>query len=106
MQGNPEQKRVFLVLRRMVDEGIVPVEKVRNNPKVNPKRTFTEVLEDLIKDGIADENKVKDFFVKFFGYRPFDREVHRVNIDKSVLEKISPNFMSKNKIVPFSYENN
>ena len=106
MQGNPEQRRVFLVLRRMVDEGIIPVEKVRNNPKVNPKRTFTEVLEDLIKDGIADENKVKDFFIKFFGYRPFDREVHRVNIDKSILEKISPNFMSKNKIVPFSYENN
>ncbi|MFN3787410.1 MAG: type II/IV secretion system protein, partial [Sulfurihydrogenibium azorense] len=70
MQDNPQQKRVFLVLRRMVDEGIVPLEKVRGNPNINPKKTFTEVLEYLIKNNIVDENKVKEFFVKFFGYKP------------------------------------
>lgn len=106
MQDNPQQKRVFLVLRRMVDEGIVPLEKVRGNPNINPKKTFTEVLEYLIKNNIVDENKVKEFFVKFFGYKPFDPTVHKVDISKEVLEKISPSFMEKNKIVPFSIENN
>ncbi|WP_297888586.1 ATPase, T2SS/T4P/T4SS family [Sulfurihydrogenibium sp.] len=106
MQDNQGQRRVFLVLRKMVDAGIIPVEKVRGNPNINPKKTFTEVLEYLIKDKIADENKVKEFFVKFLGYKPFDKEVHKIDIEKSILEKITPSFMTKNKIVPFAYENN
>lgn len=106
MQDNPQQKRVFLILRKMVDEGIVPLEKVRGNPKIDPKKTFTEVLEYLIKDKIADENKVKEFFVKFLGYKPFNPQIHKLSIDKTLLEKISPSFLAKNKIIPFSYENN
>ncbi len=106
MQGNPQQKRVFLVLRKMVDEGIVPLEKVRGNPNINSQKTFTEVLEYLIRNNIADDKKVKEFFVKFLGYRSFDFETNKLNIDKKILEKLSPTFLMKNKIVPFSYENN
>jgi hypothetical protein len=37
MQENPEKKRVFLILRRMIDLGIIPLENVRGNPDVDPK---------------------------------------------------------------------
>ena len=49
MQKNPENRRVFLILRRMVDFGVIPLENVRGNPDVDPKKSFVEVLATLIK---------------------------------------------------------
>ncbi|MEZ0324221.1 MAG: GspE/PulE family protein [Hydrogenothermaceae bacterium] len=99
------KKRVFLVLRKMFDEGIVPVEKVRGNPNITPDKHFTDVLVYLINEGIANQEKVKEFFVKFLGYKPFDPNIHKLNIDKEALKNLSYNFLQKRKLVPFDYSN-
>jgi len=103
MQENPEQKRVFLVLRRMVDLGVIPLENVRGNPDVDPKKTFAEVLSTLIKKGKADENKVKEFFVKNLSFKPFDPKSYTVNLPKEILEKFPASLIEKRYIVPFEY---
>jgi len=103
MQENPEQKRVFLVLRRMVDLGVIPLENVRGNPDVDPKKTFVEVLSTLIKKGKADENKVKEFFVKNLSFKPFDPKSYTVNLPKEILEKFPASLIEKRYIVPFEY---
>ena len=103
MQENPEKKRVFLVLRRMVDLGVIPLENVRGNPDVDPKKSFVEVLVALIKKGKADENKVKEFFVKNLSFKPFDPKTHKVNLTKEVLEKFPVSLIEKKYVVPFEY---
>jgi Type II secretory pathway, ATPase PulE/Tfp pilus assembly pathway, ATPase PilB len=103
MQENPEKKRVFLVLRRMVDLGVIPLENVRGNPDVDPKKTFVEVLSTLIKKGKADENKVKEFFVKNLSFKPFDPKIHKVNLPKEILEKFPVSLIEKRYVVPFEY---
>lgn len=105
MEQNPIQKRVFLILRKMVSEGIVPVEKVRGNPNITPDKHFTDVLVYLISEGIADENKIKDFFVEFLGYKPFNPDVHKLNVNKDSLREVSYNFLQKRKIVPIEMNN-
>lgn len=97
MEQNTTQKRVFLILRRMVSEGIVPVEKVRGNPNITPDKHFTDVLVYLISDGIVDENKIKNFFVEFLGYKPFNPDVHKLNINKDNLKEVSYNFLQKER---------
>lgn len=103
MQENPEKKRVFLVLRRMVDFGVIPLENVRGNPDVDPKKSFVEVLATLIKKGKADENKVKEFFVKYLTFKPFDPKIHKVNLTKEVLDKFPVSLIEKKYVVPFEY---
>ena len=103
MQENPEKKRVFLVLRRMVDLGVIPLENVRGNPDVDPKKSFVEVLAALIKKRKADENKVKEFFVKNLSFKPFDPKIHKVNLTKEVLEKFPVSLIEKKYVVPFEY---
>jgi type IV pilus assembly protein PilB len=103
MQENPEKEHVFLVLRRMVDLGVIPLEDVKGNPDVDPKKSFVEVLATLIKKGKADENKVKEFFVKYLTFKSFDPKVHKVNIPKEVLEKFPPSLIEKRYVVPFEY---
>jgi len=49
MNENTERSSVFLILRRMVDLGVIPLENARGNPDVDPKKTFTEILVALIK---------------------------------------------------------
>jgi len=103
MQENPEKKRVFLVLRRMVDLGVIPLENVRGNPDVDPKKSFVEVLVALIKKGKADENKVKEFFVRNLSFKPFDSKIHKVNLPKEILEKFPASLIEKKYVVPFEY---
>ena len=103
MQENPEKKRVFLVLRRMVDLGVIPLENVRGNPDVDPKKSFVEVLAALIKKREADENKVKEFFLKYPTFKPFDPKTHKVNLTKEVLEKFPVSLIEKKYVVPFEY---
>jgi|ADKJ01.1.fsa_nt_gi Type II secretory pathway, ATPase PulE/Tfp pilus assembly pathway, ATPase PilB len=103
MQENPEKKRVFLVLRRMVDLGVIPLENVRGNPDVDPKKSFAEVLSTLIKKGKADENKVKEFFVRNLSFKPFDSKIHKVNLPKEILEKFPASLIEKKYVVPFEY---
>jgi type IV pilus assembly protein PilB len=103
MQENPEKKRVFLVLRRMVDLDVIPLENVRGNPDVDPKKSFVEVLAALIKKRKADENKVKEFFVKNLSFKPFDPKTHKVNLTKEVLEKFPVSLIEKKYVVPFEY---
>jgi type IV pilus assembly protein PilB len=103
MQENPEKKRVFLVLRRMVDLGVIPLENVRGNPDVDPKKSFVEVLATLIKKGKADENKVKEFFVKNLSFKPFDPKTYKVNLTKEILEKFPVSLIEKKYVIPFEY---
>jgi type IV pilus assembly protein PilB len=102
MQENSKKERTFLVLRKMVDLGYIPIENVRGNPDINPKKSFTEVLIALIKKGKADENKVKEFFVKA-SIKPFDPKIHKVNLTKEILEKFPTSLIEKKYIVPFEY---
>jgi len=103
MQENPEKKRVFLILKRMLDLGVIPLENVRGNPDVDPKKSFVEVLATLIKKRKADENKVKEFFVKNLSFKPFDPKTHKVNLTKEVLEKFPVSLIEKKYVVPFEY---
>ncbi|WP_281340752.1 GspE/PulE family protein [Sulfurihydrogenibium sp. YO3AOP1] len=87
----------------MVDLGVIPLENVRGNPDVDPKKSFVEVLVALIKKGKADENKVKEFFVKNLSFKPFDPKTHKVNLTKEVLEKFPVSLIEKKYVVPFEY---
>ncbi len=93
----------LLILRRMVDEGVIPPENVRGNPDVDPKKSFVEVLAALIKKRKADENKVKEFFLKYPTFKPFDPKIHKVNLTKEVLEKFPVSLTEKKYVVPFEY---
>jgi len=103
MQENPKNNRAFLILRKMVDLGVIPLENVRGNPDIDIKKSFVEVLVTLIRKGKAYENKVKEFFVDRLQIKPFDPKVHKVNISKEVLEKFPPSLMEKRYVVPFEY---
>lgn len=103
MEQNPAQKRVFLILRKMVSEGIVPVEKVRGNPNITPDKHFTDVLVYLISDGIVKGEDVKNFFINFLGYKPYNPQIHKVNLSKDRLKDVSYNFLQRRKIVPFEF---
>ncbi len=103
MNENTERSSVFLILRRMVDLGVIPLENARGNPDVDPKKTFTEILVALIKKKKADENKVKEFFVKQFRLKPFDPKIYKINIAKEILEKFPLSLVEKKYVVPFEY---
>ncbi|WP_456341089.1 GspE/PulE/PilB domain-containing protein, partial [Sulfurihydrogenibium yellowstonense] len=87
----------------MVDLGVIPLENVRGNPDVDPKKSFAEVLSTLIKKGKADENKVKEFFVRNLSFKPFDSKIHKVNLPKEILEKFPASLIEKKYVVPFEY---
>lgn len=89
----------------MVREGVVPVESVRGDPNITPDKHFTDVLVYLINEGIAEESKIKNFFTEFLGYKAYNPKIHKLNIQKEVLENVSFNFMTKRKIVPFEWYN-
>lgn len=102
------QQRKLFVLRKLVDLGIVPVEKVRGNPKIKElENDFTDILVYLIKEGIANEQDIKNFFVKHFNFKPFTKDL-QINIPKEILEQLSFSSLNKEKFVPISYnpENN
>jgi len=40
MNENTERNSVSLVLRRMVDLGVIPLENARGNPDIDPKKNF------------------------------------------------------------------
>ncbi|WP_299226093.1 hypothetical protein [Sulfurihydrogenibium sp.] len=82
----------------MVDFGVIPLENVRGNPDVDPKKSFVEVLATLIKKGKADENKVKEFFIKYLTFKPFDPKTHKVNLPKEILEKFPVSLIEKNTL--------
>lgn len=103
MDQNATQERVFLILRKMVSEGIVPVEKVRDNPNITPDKSFTDVLVYIIDEGIAKQEDIKRFFIDFLGYRAYDPQIHKVNIDKDALKNVSYSFLQKKKIIPFEF---
>jgi type IV pilus assembly protein PilB len=103
MQENPENRRVFLILKRMVDFGVIPLENVKGNSDVDPKKSFVEVLATLIKKGKADENKVKESFIKYLTFKPFDPKIHKVNLAKEVLDKFPVSLIEKKHVVPFEY---
>lgn len=103
MDQNATQKRVFLILRKMVSEGIVPVEKVRGNPNITPDKSFTDVLVYIIGEEIAKQEDIKRFFIDFLGYKAYNPQIHKVNIDKDALKNVSYSFLQKKKIVPFEF---
>lgn len=100
-----KNKRVFLLLRKMVELGIIPLENVRDNPDITPDKSFTEVLTSLIKKGKADENKVKEFFIRNLSYKPFDPSIYKINLMKEIAEKIPANVIQKKYIAPFEFSN-
>ncbi len=98
-----KSRRKLTFLRLMVSHGIVPVEKVRNNPNIRD-RDFTDVLVYIVTSGIADEYKIKDFFVNFLNLTPYDPREHRISIDTELVKNISYNYMKKKKFVPLFFK--
>lgn len=86
----------------MVSQGIVPAEKVRNNPNVDSK-DFTDILTYLVESKIADENQIKDFFVNFLNLKPFDPDME-IDVEESILSNIPYSYMTKKKFAPVYYD--
>ncbi len=86
----------------MVSQGIVPAEKVRNNPNVD-SRDFTDILTYLVESKIADENQIKDFFVNFLNLKPLDPDME-INVEESILSNIPYSYMTKKKFAPVYYD--
>ncbi len=97
-------RRRFPILRMMVNKGYIPVEKVRDNPLVRDSTDFTEVLINLIKAKIIDEDKVKEFFVDFLNAEPYEKTNKPAELDKGMIELIPYNFMSRKMFFPLSFE--
>ncbi|WP_457639758.1 GspE/PulE family protein [Persephonella sp.] len=97
-----KSRRKLTFLRLMVSQGIVPAEKVRDNPNIENK-DFTEILTYLVENNIADENKIKEFFVSFLNLKPFDPDME-LDVDDSILSNITYNYMVKKKFAPVKYE--
>jgi len=97
-----EEKRNLLMLRKLVDAGIVPVEKVRGNQKIKELECFTDILIYLIKEGISKEEDIKKFFISHLGFKPFSKELI-IDIPKEIIDQLSFNFLNKEKFVPFFF---
>lgn len=95
-----EEKRQLTLLRLLVDKGIVPVEKIRNNKKII-STDFTKTLVYLIENGIANEKAIKEFFSDMFNLEKFSKEKFP-SPSKEVIQKFSFNYMQKKKFVPLS----
>lgn len=100
-----KNKRVFLLLRKMVELGIIPIENVRDNPDITLDKSFTEVLAALIKKGKANESKVKEFFIRNLSFKPFEINTHKINLPKEITEKLTVNVIQKRYMVPFEFSN-
>ncbi len=96
-----KSRRKLTFLRLMVSQGIVPAEKVRNNSNIEG-RDFTDILTYLVESNIADENKIKEFFVEFLNLKPFDQSID-IDVDESILSNITYNYMVKKKFAPVKY---
>ncbi|SNZ09989.1 type IV pilus assembly protein PilB [Persephonella hydrogeniphila] len=97
-----KSRRKLTFLRLMVSQGIVPAEKVRNNPNVD-SRDFTDILTYLVESKIADENQIKDFFVNFLNLKPFDPNME-IDVEESILSNIPYSYMTKKKFAPVYYD--
>ncbi|WP_029521821.1 ATPase, T2SS/T4P/T4SS family [Persephonella sp. KM09-Lau-8] len=97
-----KSRRKLTFLRLMVSQGIVPAEKVRNNPNIEGK-DFTDILTYLVESKIADENKIKEFFVNFLNLKPFDPNTN-IDVDDSIMSNITYNYMLKKKFAPVYYD--
>ncbi|HHG73609.1 MAG TPA: type II/IV secretion system protein, partial [Persephonella sp.] len=97
-----QSRRKLTFLRLMVSQGIVPAEKVRNNPNVDG-REFTDILTYLVESKIADENKIKEFFVNFLNLKPYDPGME-TDVDELILSNIPYSYMSKKKFAPVKYD--
>ncbi|MDQ7055305.1 MAG: ATPase, T2SS/T4P/T4SS family [Persephonella sp.] len=96
-----KSRRKLTFLRLMVSQGIVPAEKVRDNPNIEG-RDFTDILTYLVENNIADENKIKQFFVEFLNLKPFDLSID-IDVDDAILSNITYNYMVKKKFAPIKY---
>ncbi|MBK3333049.1 PilT/PilU family type 4a pilus ATPase [Persephonella atlantica] len=96
-----KSRRKLTFLRLMVSQGIVPAEKVRDNPNIEG-RDFTDILTYLVENNIADENKIKEFFIEFLNLKPFDQSIE-IDVDDSILSNITYNYMVKKKFAPVKY---
>ncbi len=113
MNNNPETtqenkvyfRRKFPILRRMVNEGLLDPEKVRNDEFINSTSDFTQVLKYLIENNIISEEKVRDFFVNSLGSEPFNKMTETVHVEKTISEIISKSFMENKMFFPLSYKN-
>ncbi|NPA58407.1 MAG: Flp pilus assembly complex ATPase component, partial [Aquificae bacterium] len=99
-----KSRRKLTFLRLMVSQGIVPAEKVRNNPNIQNK-SFTDILTYLVENYIADENKVKEFFVNYLKLKPYTPDTP-INVDETILSNITYNYMVKKKFAPVYYDKN
>jgi len=97
-----KSRRKLTFLRLMVSQGIVPAEKVRNNPNVENK-DFTDILIYVVENHIADENKIKEFFMNFLNLKPYEPDME-LNVDDSILQNITYNYMVKKKFAPVYYD--
>ncbi|WP_029519882.1 ATPase, T2SS/T4P/T4SS family [Persephonella sp. IF05-L8] len=95
-------RRKLTFLRLMVSQGIVPAEKVRDNPNIENK-DFTDILIYLVENNIADEQKIKEFFVNFLNLKPFDPNMH-IDVDETITSNITYSYMLKKKFVPVFYD--
>ncbi|WP_457641010.1 GspE/PulE family protein [Persephonella sp.] len=98
-----KSRRKLTFLRLMVQNGLVPAEKVRDNPDLSGK-DFTEILDYLVEKGITEERKIKDFFVKFLNLKPYNSEEHFLDRNNEVVRNISYKYMRKKKFVPLFYK--
>ncbi len=96
-----KSRRKLTFLRLMVSQGIVHAEKVRDNPNIEG-RDFTDILTYLVENNIADENKIKKFFIEFLNLKPFDQSIE-IDVDDSILSNITYNYMVKKKFAPVKY---
>ncbi|WP_457622974.1 GspE/PulE family protein [Persephonella sp.] len=98
-----KSRRKLTFLRLMVQNGLVPAEKVRDNPALSGK-DFTEILDYLVDKKITDEYKIKDFFVKFLNLKAYDPDEHSLDRNNEVVKNISYKYMKKKKFVPLFYK--
>ncbi len=96
-----QEKRKYTLLRMLVDKGLVPVEKVRENPKVH-SNDFTSVLIYLINNQFLDENQLKDFFRNLFGLKGFSQEDFPNIPFADIAETFSFQYLNKKKFVPLN----
>ncbi|RMA97101.1 GspE/PulE family protein [Hydrogenothermus marinus] len=96
-----KEKRKYNLLRLLVDFGAVSPETVRENENLLTK-DFSSFLVSLIRNNLASENKIKEFFVKKLNLLPFKKEkVESIPVN-DILKIFSFPFLRRKYFVPLN----
>ncbi len=103
MESNTDKnKKTLAFLRLLVQHDVLPQNRLKEIGEISGK-DFTDILQDLIEKGIISEEKIKNFFVKFFNLKPFNPNENKLDKDNRALKTVSYSYMLKKKFVPFDY---